>query len=169
VYLILFTIPIISANAEVYRWEENGKVLYSDKPNRKAKKIKLNGISTYKSRRINPRFTAPDRQVRKDISKTYQVSVLSPGSKQTLYINNGNVSVRFGVSPRIDTAAGHKIQYSITNTGLSGTTAEMELEFKSMDRGEHTVIAKIVDSSGRVLSSEVKSVFYLRRHSILHP
>ncbi len=169
-YLVFFIAMSIGigAGAEVYRWEENGRVYYSDKkPNRNAKKIKLQGISTYKARNIHPRFTTYDKRVKKDPGKTYQLSVASPADEQTVFSNLGNVTIRFSVSPPIK--GGHRIQYSVSASSFGGEISSQAVQLKNVDRGEHRITAKVVDARGNALSPEVSSVFYMRRPSILHP
>ncbi len=168
-YLVFITALItgMTVSAEVYRWEENGRVYYSDKPHHKAKKIKLKGISTYKARNIHPRFTNYHSTAKKDPGKTYQLSVISPAAEQTVFSDLGKVTIRFGVSPPIK--GGHKIQYSVSASSFSGETSSQALQLKNVDRGEHVVTARVVDARGVALSPEVRSVFYMRRPSILHP
>ena len=80
--------------------------------------------------------------------------------------NQGNLTINFRSSPALQTRKGHK--YVVTLDGkdvYSGTSTITALT--NLDRGTHTINAKIVDSSGKVMITSATVKATLQRFSSL--
>lgn len=164
--LLLLLIPGLSA-AAVYRWvDKDGNVHYSDTPVKGAKKIRVQSPQTYKSlpyKKIEP----TKKQKKPDPSKTYQVAIVKPGEKETVIDNAGNVEIEFKVTPRLQLNRDHKIVLLLNGKEkMSLTTLKTKLE--NVDRGTHTLSARVIGRKGEILSNSGTVTFHLKRQSLLH-
>ncbi|VAW79285.1 hypothetical protein MNBD_GAMMA12-458 [hydrothermal vent metagenome] len=158
------------ANAEIYKWEVDGKVHYSDRPQigvHKVKKLKLKKLSTHSPVTVNLSQThiTPER-IKKDVSKTYGLGITSPVANQNFNGHAGNVTLRFSITPKLKSGAGHVIQYRIDEQSYS-ESIELEVTLDNIDRGAHQLFAKIVDNQGIDLSAEISVPFNVQRPSSL--
>jgi hypothetical protein len=166
-FLLLITFSL-AVNAEIYRWEYNGKVTYSDKkPHPNARRVKLRDVTTYKQRRIPrvPATTYTPPKDKKDRSKTYEVSVVSPVNNEALNKTSGDITVKFDVTPSLVSHAGHRIHYQIGN--VSGATTELEVLAQNIHRGTHQITVQVRDAEGNALSPKSTSTVTILRPSIL--
>ena len=158
-----------AAHSEVYRWEENGKVHFSDVPRKNADKLQLQKLQTFKSKPVRRgRYATPSRTKPNKVP-SYELQIKQPSNEQTIRNNAGIVDFTFSVEPRLNAGAGHRIQLSISDTEIENKIVGMRYTGKNIARGSHSVNAKIVDREGKPISPEVSVQFYLHRRSILHP
>ncbi len=169
----LISLLIVGSNiatAEIYKWVVNGKVHYSDHPQigaRKVKKLTLPKLSTHSAVNVNPgRLTLLPETTLKKVAETYSVAITSPKAEQNFNGHAGNVTLRFRVSPKLKSGAGHVIQYRIDEQS-SVDVKDLEVNLNNVDRGAHKLFVKIVDNQGIDLSSEVRAQFYVQRPSSL--
>lgn len=162
VYLLLFI--SIGLNADVYKWKENGRVIYSDQanPNGKKKKLKLPEITSYKAPKAGPVIISKEKSNK--AAFPYQLSVLSPSPEQTYTGANALVQLEFASKPGIVTHAGHTIEYRIG--AKTETTNQLQTSLGNIDRGSHVLTARIIDHGGKVLSNTVTLSFHVKRNSI---
>ena len=162
--ILIFFVVLQPVNAEIYQWEENGEVVYSDDPNHKDAKKKevLPEITEYKALPAKS-VAMPTNRSQADTSR-YELTVVSPEADQTITGNTGNVKLEFTAKPHLVSHAGHRIEYQIA--GQTKTISGLAAMLSNMDRGSHTLTARVVDSEGHVLSNTVTTTFYVKRNSV---
>ncbi len=138
------------AHAEIYRSvDERGNVTFSDTPKRNAERVNLPPLSIIPG--MNPDDIARANQVEPRQARTnrptrYQVSFSSPTAGQILQKPQDTLEI--AVSTDVPLAAGDRVVVSLAGRSL-GENASVATE--SLDRGEHTVVARVVTEDGRML------------------
>lgn len=156
-----------SVSAAVYKSiDAQGNVVYTDEPQDNAKPLELPPLSTIpppKSVNLAP----AEKSDSGDADTKYeQITIISPTQDETLRNNAGNVNVSMALSPGLNKAAGHRIQFFLDGQTYGEPGMSENIVFQQMDRGTHTVEAAVVDGSGKELLRSSANRFYLHRESI---
>ena len=162
--LVIFSVLImltVCANAEtVYKTvDENGNIIFTDKPSKNSEEIKLQKLQTIKN--PNPaKFTPRAKPSVGDEGTVYKTFLISnPADGSGLRSNSGNVTVSLTLEPPL--RSGHKVIISLDGKEISsGTSTSVVVQM--VDRGTHSVSASILDSKGAVLKSTSSSFSLLR-------
>ena len=156
--LIVFAVCI---NAEtVYKTvDENGNIIFTDRPSEDSEQIKLKELQTIKN--PNPaKYTDRPRQV-KDTGPLYKTLLITnPADGSGLRSNNGNVTISVSLEPPL--RSGHQILITMDGQEVSKGSAS-SVSRQNVDRGTHSIGVSVVDSSGKKLTS-TSSSFSLLRH-----
>lgn len=170
ILLALFFIST-AAVAEMYKWtDQDGKVIYSDKPNPNGSEEKVDGppLTTYKPATTQKPFTytpkTTDQNSARDRVSYSEFSIDQPVNDAAIRENTGNVSLIMSISPGLNSNRNHTIEIFLDGN-KKGSTSGLSYQFTNMDRGTHTVTAKIVDGAGKVLKT-ASVTFHLQRHSV---
>ena len=162
IFTILFLIAL-GVSAEVYRSvDENGNVVFTDKPSPGAETIELDEVQT-----INvPPPPDIDFERKKQPEKAYtEVSILSPQNDQAIRNDAGNVTVNVGVKPALQPSDNLVLYLDGKEIMLRKATAKA---FSGLDRGTHTVRAAVKDANGTVQMGSSTVSFHLLRNSVLN-
>ncbi len=154
--------------AEIYRTvDADGNVVYTDTPTSDSKPVDLPPASTYSP----PRYATavPERKSAQGEEPEFysNVQIVQPGDEETIRANAGNVDVGVQVSPELRIEAGHRIQFYLDGEPVGAPSTELSTALSNIDRGEHTVAAAIVDTSGATLERTDPRRFFVQRYSIL--
>ena len=155
------------AHADIYRSvDERGNVTFSDTPKRNAERVNLPPLSIIPG--MNPDDIARANQVESRQAKPprpsrYQVSFSSPTAGQVLMKPQDTLEV--AVTTDVALAAGDRIVVSLAGRSL-GESASVATE--SLDRGEHTLVARVVTEDGRMLGESSVS-FTVQQPTALAP
>ncbi len=95
-----------------------------------------------------------------------RLAIAAPRPDQMFADNTGNVTVRVEVEPPLETRLGHRLEVLVDGTPRGGGPV---LELTNLPRGEHTVQARVVDGTGRVLRQTPVVRFHVARVSELGP
>jgi hypothetical protein len=164
-------LPQVQAANSVYRSvDQSGSVVYSDQPSKGAKRVTIQpNTSTYTPPpapvfKLDPP-TEKKAEARKAV-KYDSIRIVSPAPEETVRDNEGLVSVAVALTPKLE--EGHQLRLfldgkpSVTLDKSIGTLSEVE-------RGEHRVLAEVADAKGQVLARSDPVLFFMKRHSVLHP
>lgn len=136
----------------------DGSISYSDTPEKDAKALEIEPISTVPALLKQTAIVITPKQ--KKASKPYrQLSFASPENSSSLWANDGNVPVAIKLSPAL--LAGHKVEWYFDGK-LLGTSAAQTYLLKNVDRGTHKLKAKVVNSADTTLI-EAESTFTIHR------
>ncbi|MCF2902325.1 DUF4124 domain-containing protein [Pseudoalteromonas sp. SSMSWG5] len=163
--LLLFTVCNYAQSEvkKIYSWkDENGVLVFSDSPRPGAKEVKLNTQNltmptTDTSILDNPASATP---------VNFKITISSPENEATVRENTGSVYVTARVSPRF--ATGFKVQLIVDGTPHGKSSNSTTFALRNVDRGEHTLQAKLIDANNKVVSVSPVSTFYMHRASILN-
>lgn len=96
------------------------------------------------------------------------IAVVKPAGNSTVFNNAGNVAVTVAVSPALRADAGDRIALILDGRRISVRRAT-HFKLSGITRGEHTLEAQVVDSSGNALISSNPVKFHLWQASRLFP
>ncbi len=156
--LLLLTFMGFAIAETVYKSvDENGNIIFTDKPSKDAEEIKLQELQTIKN--PNPaKYTPRPEQPKQEASyKTFLVS--NPADGAGLRSNSGNVSISLSLQPPL--RSGHKIIITMDGKEVSkGSTTSVSLQ--NLDRGSHNITASVIDGNGKQMISTSSSFSILR-------
>lgn len=160
---ILFVLPTM---ADVYRSvDEDGNVVFSDKPSPDAEKVEINEVQTIDPGNVPEYKYTPPRKSQAPVSSYKKITITNPSNDQALSANDGNVTVNVAVEPKLE--SGDVITLYLDG----GQVAEGEgsaFNLTNLDRGTHTLSAAIKTSDGKEAIRSDTVSFTVHRHSILH-
>lgn len=161
--MVLLIIPFV-AGAEVYKWtDEFGKVHYSDQPNKMTDKpIDLPESMIYKAP-AKPKFEL-DKPEEKPAYKFYETfKIVSPQNDGTVRSAPGNLSILMQVSPAL--RSNHSVVVMVDGKEVAkGKSTSVSVS--NIERGSHSLSAKIIDDNGRVVKSAAAVTFHMKRTAI---
>ena len=135
--------------------DENGNVIFTDKPSEEAETIKIQELENTIGNPNPAKYKPSPAKIEGFSYKSFTVT--SPANGAGVRSNNGNVSISLSLEPALN--RGHKIIISLDGkqigTGLSAS-------LQNVDRGTHSISAKVIDSEGKSLISTSSSFSLLR-------
>ncbi len=92
------------------------------------------------------------------------VQIVSPGTDETIHDNNGDVAVTAAVSPPLR-PGDHLVLLLDGSTAAAGPQPVFQLN--GIDRGSHTLQARVEAADGTILATSPPVTFYMWRASSL--
>ncbi len=159
---ILFLTFAMTSMAEVYRSvDENGNVVFTDKPSDGAELIELDELQTIKPPPVGAfKYTPPPAKPK---PKYTEVSITSPQDDASIRNNGGNVTVNIATKPVLRRSDNLVLYLDGKEILLGKANAKA---FSGLDRGSHQLRAAIKNPDGRILLSSTTVTFHLLRHSV---
>lgn len=167
--LLLFLLGAIitmNATAEVYkRINPDGSVEFTGVPSSgEDEPIKLAPMSTFKATPTAPTRSSGSRPTASR-NKYTSLKITSPANDTTIRDNAGNLSINVSVSPSL--SAGHKLVLLMDGSSKAeGQSGQFKLT--NIDRGSHTLQARVIDAANKLLISSQTITIHLQRFSALH-
>lgn len=178
---LLLLIFILPAQAEIYRWvDDDGNVVFSDEPHANAEKIEVSPSTVY-----TPQENIEDADEDDDILKLspdepptveeaqpavpdYQLRIVAPANDESIWVNNGNVTVDMIVEPQLDAERGDLIELQLDGSQVATPQAGTTFQLNNLSRGTHNLSAHVIDSNGNRLTTSANVTFHLHRASVLN-
>jgi hypothetical protein len=162
IYRILILTLLITglAQAGVYKYiNKQGKVSYSDTPVEGAEKVTVPPVMTYQA--VKPITPEPvQEEVEKQQQLGYQrLEITWPEEQGTVRSNQGIVSVKHILEPALQT--GHRLELIVDGQTKDGLTVQ------GLERGEHQVQLRVLDTEKTELLTSPSVTFYLQHQSKL--
>ena len=167
---IVLILSVYQAQAAVYRSvDEEGNVTFTDQPSKGSERVKIPSLPTFTPPPM-PRFS-PTPTVTEEANKAIyeKFSIARPENDLAFWDNEGFVDVELLLEPGLQTGLGHKVVIYMVGEPATSPMDAMNFRFKDVDRGTHTLAAKVVDSDGKVLMNTGDVIFHLKRQSINFP
>lgn len=156
--ILLFLNGGLSAESVYKTVDENGNVIFTDKPSEEALEIKIKDLDN-SINNPNPGRYKASAQKPEEEDKYESFAVTSPENGAGIRSNSGNVSISVSLAPSLN--SGHKIIISMDGKEVgSGTSVSLQ----NVDRGTHSITARVVDGNGKTHIS-TSSTFSLLRAS----
>ncbi len=157
---LLLLIPF-AARAQVYKWtDEYGNVHYSDQPHETTDKpIDMPESMIYKAP-PKPRINL-DKPKTKPVYKAYQTfKINSPQNDGTVRSAPGTLSVAMQISPAL--RSNHEVVVMLDGKQVAKGKST-SISVSNVDRGTHSLSAKIVDAAGKAVVSSSTITFHMKR------
>jgi hypothetical protein len=158
------------ASAAIYKTiDEHGNVVFSDEPSSGAEPVDLPPLPTYTA----PRFrSAPPGNTDTSgpgASGYSRLEIQQPGPDATVRDNTGAVAVTAAIEPKLNRAAGHRLQFFLDGQPIGNAGTSASTTFSDVDRGAHEVAVAVQDAGGKELKRSASVTFYLHRQSVNFP
>ena len=158
--VLLLLVPF-AVCAQVYKWtDKDGNVHYSDTPQKNTDKpLDLPESMIYKAP-PKPRIdlSKPKKREPYKAYKTFKIS--SPQNDGTVRSAPGNMVVSLQISPSL--MSGHEAVVMIDGKQV-GKSKSASVSVSNVDRGTHSLSAKIVDAGGKTVASASAITFHMKR------
>lgn len=169
--MLLFLLPV---HAEIYRWvDDSGNVVFSDEPQAGAERVDLPPTTTYtpvdeeaatdEILKLSPEDE--DEAQPQDVPD-YQIRIVAPANDESIWVNNGDVTVSIIVEPTLDAERGDQVILRLDGEPVSEPRNTTTFQLNNLSRGTHSLNATVVDSNGVALTSTGTVTFHLHRASI---
>lgn len=165
---------LLPAHAEIYRWvDAEGNVVYSDEPHADAETVDLPASTVYTpvEEELDDLKLSPDEDAAELTSPAipnYQLRIITPADDESIWVNNGDVSVTMVVEPELNAERGDQIIVQLDGAQVGPAQSQTSFQFSNLSRGSHSLSAMVVDSTGAVLTNSSTVTFHLHRTSILN-
>lgn len=171
--VLLLVLPSL-ASAEIYRYiNENGEVVFADKPVAGAQKQNVPSPTTVPGFKV-PKSAGTTDTEQTDTTQTpeftrYQkLEILQPPHDTQVRSNAGVVDIAVKAVPELVTNRGHRFQINLDGKRLQTSWATPNFSLPNLDRGTHTIKVLVVDDQdSRILIESQEITFHLFRHSQL--
>lgn len=164
--LLLLLISNFVFAQTIYQWTDaQGNTVYSDKPQQGAQEVTVPDLPSYQAPK--PAAKPVTQQVQKitppqTIYKT--LTIESPKAEATVWSNPGIIPVRVNMEPAL--AKGDKLIITVDGKTQLETSTSSSLELKGIERGTHSIQAKIIDPDGKVAKTSQAVTVYLHKASV---
>jgi uncharacterized membrane protein YgcG len=156
-----------AAQGAVYRWvDKDGNVVFSDRPQPGAEEVRVPTPSLYEAPRLPASAgSAPSAAPRGP--RYGRVAVTLPENDATIRDNTGQVRVEVQVVPALDSRAGDRVVILLDDRVQGGPLATTRVTLAGVDRGTHTLQARVVDANGDELLASEPVTFHMHQASVL--
>ena len=170
-FTVLVLLLALPAQAEVYRIvNPDGSITFTDQATPGAEPHTLPPVSTYSAPKASAATLAGDRQGNDAAGPAYRAfAVASPADEQTLRDNAGNISMLVRVDPPLRVEAGHRIQFMVDGVDQGEPSTATGVTFQNVDRGSHTLSARLIDAEGQTLMTAPAVTVFLHRATVNAP
>ncbi|HET8698633.1 MAG TPA: DUF4124 domain-containing protein [Gammaproteobacteria bacterium] len=173
--ILLLTLSMNAAGAaSAWTWtDSNGIVHYSDTPVPGARQIELGsaqgfGPSQGGSARRAAQAPAPASTEQSASAQPYRsVSVVSPTDQQTLWNLGGSLDVQIATDPSL--RPGDRVDVLLDGQRRNLNSVSPQLTLAEVFRGVHTLVAVVIDASGREVARSSSTTFIVQQTSVANP
>ena len=168
--LLLFTLPLYSAQT-VHRWvDEQGNVHFSDQPPGQHQSELIEVVPPPASSTPVPETQQPEVVASAEAANAQRPTgplliIESPSNGEIVRENSGLVIVKASLAPLPTGSFTMRVILDGQQKGSANNTLVVELE--NVERGMHQLELQVFDESGKLLASSSKTTFYLLRVSVL--
>ena len=168
ILLILVTLFFLTpVSAGVYRSvDEDGNIVYTDKPSPDAEKIKIDKVQTIPAGDDNFEYTPPENLTEEGAYT--KLEVVNPENDHVFTGNTGDVTVSVVIEPELNTENGDRLILTMDGKKEADSTST-SFSFTNLDRGTHIVEVHVINKDGKSLMESAPVSFTMNRTSILNP
>lgn len=167
----LLLLPVLVAAEQIYRsTDEQGNPVFTDEPpSDDADPVPLDPLTTVPAGETPPELEESESEetTSKAQDRSYRdLEITYPPGGQAVRHNGGMVPFRVAIKPEgKKLAEGHRVEIMVDGE-VRGSGANTQVSVSPVDRGSHTVIARIVDGTGSPLIASPPVDFHLLRASV---
>lgn len=167
ILLLLITLSFLTpVSAGVYRSvDEDGNIIYTDKPSADAEKIKIDKVQTVPAGDSNFEYTPPEDSA--DEGAYTKLEVVNPENDHVFTGNTGDVTVSVVIEPALNTKRGDSLILTMDGK-KAGESTSTSFSLTNLDRGTHTIEVYVVDKGGKSLMESAPVSFTVKRTSVLN-
>ncbi len=171
ILLIVLLIPAI-ATAEIYKsLDKDGNIVFTDiQPNEDAKAVELLelNISESPTKKRSSRNLHPQNRghLKPSVAQKYHsIKVTKPGNDTTIRNNDGSVVVSVDLQPALAHRHGDRLIIEMDGRRIN-PGGRSTVSLKDLDRGSHTIVARVETELPQTEPTITTSIFHLKRPTI---
>ncbi len=153
-----------TSQAQIYVWtDENGNKVYSDDPsqNKQAEVLEVEPTNILSFPEVDENTVSSVPEIKESQGFYSSFSISSPANDSTIRDNSGTVEVSITTSPAL--AQGDTIELWLDNTLTSPAKGNTSFVLSNIDRGSHSLTAKLYNAQGKLLLSSPGITFHMHR------
>lgn len=167
---VLLLAPAVASAVICKTVDSDGVVGYTDVPVAEcAQPLKLPEYSRYAPRPIEQ--AAPNNATASGSVQRFEryqsMNIVQPQGGATVRSNDGSVGVVIALQPELQT--GHRVALYLDGSALSDTFDGLSIQLSNVNRGTHSLRARVLDPSGRALIESPAVRFTLRKLGLNDP
>ncbi|MGR6035140.1 MAG: DUF4124 domain-containing protein [Candidatus Nitrosoglobus sp.] len=167
ILLLLCGLMPVLAVAGIYKYvTPDGRVEYSDQPREGAAEVKVTPLQTYAPPPLPKKMITETKSQAQAIT-AYQVSIMTPQDDATVRENTGRVEVAIQVVPSLEEDSNYTLQLLLDGQPVGRAGTRLKYTLTDVDRGTHTLRARLLNPSGISVAQSEVITFYMKRISIL--
>ena len=168
-YLLLtFLLLSTHTSAEVYKSiNPDGSTSYSDVPAPHGEAISLPELTPVPAVKY-PKKAPAEKKENNTVLPYTLFKISSPKNQTVIRDNNGNTKLALKIKPELQTKHKHSITLLLDSKVYKKGLTTAGGQFSNLDRGSHTLSARLVDENNKTLKSTHPVTVHIRRHSQLH-
>ena len=163
--VLLLVFVCATANSQIFRRiGPDGQVYFSDQPGPDAEPVDVSPAQTINLPSVPEQTETAAAETQGDATVAYtEFSITSPTSDQGVRANDGNVTVHLSLQPALQ--SGHMIVLNVDGEdGKSiNSSSGLMVELNNLSRGQHTVMATVIDEDGNILIKTEPVTFQVLR------
>lgn len=168
-FFLLIVSNAFSAEAELYKGlDEEGNIVYSDKPSGKMEKIIPPSLTIFDPPKITTNVESEASNTVEETAKEFKYTdfdIVSPRNDETIW-NDPNPTVTLSLKPDLNTSENHTIWLLIDKKPLLKNTRETTLHLGYVNRGAHLLQAQVRDKNNKILARTRAIVIYVKHASV---
>jgi len=148
--------------ATVYKWvDEKGVTHYSDQPHQNAESVDVKSAQTYQSRGVTPTpgTTAGAAQP----VSSYRLCEIYRPENDEVFLNTDTVTAKLRLQP--DLRGGDRVSVGLDGKRLTNQPAQATEFSLQVDRGSHSLMIVVEDSTGKAVCTTSSVTFHVRQPS----
>ncbi|MCU7929733.1 MAG: DUF4124 domain-containing protein [Candidatus Thiodiazotropha sp. (ex Codakia rugifera)] len=158
--ILLLALPLFAR--DVYKYtSEDGEIVYSERYHPDAERITVSDKQKPSSLSLDEQSEEEAAALAGDYAR---FEIVQPVGDETIRNADGSVPVGLSISPAL--ATGHVIHLFVDGTKLDSDITQTQLILQELNRGTHTLQAKIVNDQGESLKDSNSVIFHLRQAAI---
>jgi hypothetical protein len=164
----------LPAAAEIYRTvDAQGNVVFTDVPpqNDQATRVTVEPVNSYEVpapvQGVAGASDAGSIEAEVDAGYYAAVEIVDPANDEAIRANDGNMIVSVAVSPPL--RGDHRLVLSMDGRDLEAASSQGVFRLTNLDRGSHTAVAKVLNSSGAVVKQSAPVAFHMLRVAVGAP
>jgi hypothetical protein len=163
--VLLLVFVCATANSQIFRRiGPDGQVYFSDQPGPDAERVDVTPAQTISLPPVPEQTEPAAAETQGDATVAYTgFTITSPTSDQGVRANDGNVTVHLSLKPALQ--SGHSIVLNVDGEDGESTNSSsgLMIELNNLSRGQHTVVATVVDEDGKALIKTEPVTFQVLR------
>ena len=167
---LLVALAAGTASAETYKWvDAQGQVHYSDRPPESGGvKVELLPAQTYHATAVSRQVGGSEEKTAGAAASYTVLELTSPQNGQTFSNIGGSLNVELRIEP--PPQPGLSIWLYLDGKRVDGLpTTGTSFSLQNVWRGEHTLLAAVIDPTGKSLATTAPVTFFVRQRSIITP
>jgi len=156
--LLLFT---FTSQAALYKGlDEEGNVIYSDKPFNNSKQFTPPALTVMDAPKVPPK-TAEVTEEDTAETKYTKFSIAAPKNNEVIW-NSPQLTVSLKIAPALNITGGHTTWLLMDGKPLVKKSQSLLLQISQADRGEHKLQAQIRNKKGKIIKRTKTVIVHIK-------